>query len=45
VEVLEDREGFSRFYDIVYDYLAWFGGHICISGVDEKLYARYRLNN
>lgn len=45
VEILEDREGFSRFYDFVYGHLEQFGGSICISGVDEKLYARYRLNN
>jgi len=45
VEVLEDREGFSRFYDSVYNHLENFGGSVCISGVDEKLFIKYRLDN
>jgi len=44
VETLEDSAGFARFYDYLYEHLSQHGGSICISGVDERLYAKYRPN-
>jgi DNA-binding XRE family transcriptional regulator len=44
VEIFEDTAGFTRFYDIVYTHLRDNGGTVCVSGVDESLYSKYRLN-
>ena len=44
VEVLSDTAGFARFYDFVYEEVRRDGGMICVSGVDEKLFSKYRLN-
>jgi transcriptional regulator with XRE-family HTH domain len=44
VEVLSDTAGFTRFYDYVYEEVRRHGGAICVSGVDEKLFSKYRLN-
>jgi len=44
VEILEGSAGFTRFYDFVYEHLNAHGGVVCISGVDELLFAKYRLN-
>lgn len=41
VEVLEGTPGFACFYDYVYEYLSEFGGDVCISGVQEKLFIKY----
>lgn len=41
VQTYRGVSGFSQFYNIVYDYLAQNGGEICISGVDEALFAKY----
>ncbi len=42
VEVLEGTSGFLRFYDHVYKYLSEYGGLVCVSGVNEKLYVKYQ---
>ena len=44
VEVLSDTAGFTRFYDFVYEEISRHGGIVCVSGVDEKLFSKYRLN-
>lgn len=44
VEVLVDTAGFTRFYDFVYEETSHNGGMVCVSGVDEKLFSKYRLN-
>lgn len=44
VEVLSDTEGFTRFYDFVYEEISRHGGMVCVSNVDERLFAKYRLN-
>lgn len=44
VEVLSDTSGFSRFYEYVYEEISRHGGMVCVSGVDEKLFSKYRLN-
>lgn len=41
VEVLEGTPGFARFYDYVYEYLSQYGGTVCVSGVNEKLFIKY----
>lgn len=41
VEVLEGTPGFARFYDYVYEHLSLYGGTVCISGVNEKLFIKY----
>jgi hypothetical protein len=42
VQVLQGSEDFRIFYDIVFDYLQHYGGTVCVSGVDEKLFAKYQ---
>lgn len=42
VQVLQGPEDFRAFYDIVYDHLKQNGGTVCVSGVDEKLFAKYQ---
>ena len=42
VQVLQGPEDFRAFYDIVYEHLKQHGGTVCVSGVDEKLFAKYQ---
>ncbi|MBI1207277.1 MAG: helix-turn-helix domain-containing protein [Azospirillum sp.] len=44
VEVLEGGAGFNAFYDFLYDHLNENGGTAYASGMDETLFAKYRLN-
>ncbi|MBI1273936.1 MAG: helix-turn-helix domain-containing protein [Alphaproteobacteria bacterium] len=44
IEVLENRDGFSRFYEILFEHLSEHGGDVCVSGVNERLFAKYRTN-
>ncbi len=44
VETYEGREGFTRFYEILDHELIQNGGDVCVSGVDEKLFSKYRNN-
>lgn len=44
IERLEGREGFTRFYEIMHEHLRNNGGDICVSGADERLFAKYRDN-
>lgn len=44
IETLEGREGFTRFYEIIHEYLRLSGGDVCVSGVDERLFTKYRDN-
>jgi transcriptional regulator with XRE-family HTH domain len=44
VDTLQDTHGFTRFFDIVYEHMRDHGGTICVSGVDERLFSKYRLN-
>ena len=43
-DVLEGASGFLKFYDIVYEHVRARGGNICVNGVDEKQFAKYRAN-
>lgn len=42
VSILQEYEGFRKFYDLIYDRLFHFGGLVCVSGVDEKLFVKYQ---
>ncbi|MDR3448819.1 MAG: helix-turn-helix transcriptional regulator [Alphaproteobacteria bacterium] len=42
IETLEGRTGFTKFYGLMREHVATHGGDICVSGVDEKLFAKYR---
>lgn len=42
VEVFTGRERFNEFTDLVYRHLCNHGGDVCISAVDETLFAKYR---
>jgi hypothetical protein len=42
LQVLQGPEDFQEFYDIVFDHLKKYGGTVCVSGVDEKLFAKYQ---
>lgn len=42
VEVLQGTTGFARFYEHVYEHLRQSGGSVCVSGVDESLFVKYR---
>ncbi len=42
VEVLEGTPGFLRFYDCVYEHLSAYGGKVCVSGVNERLFVKYQ---
>ena len=44
METFEGREGFTRFYEVLHEHLRAHGGDICVSGADEKLFAKYRDN-
>ena len=44
VQTFRGVSGFAQFYDIVYSHLSQHGGEMCISGVDEKLFAKYQKN-
>jgi transcriptional regulator with XRE-family HTH domain len=44
VDIFEGSEAFLAFYEIVYGYLKAYGGSVCISGVDENLFAKYQHN-
>jgi transcriptional regulator with XRE-family HTH domain len=44
LETFEGREGFTRFYEVMHEHLRAEGGDICVSGADEKLFAKYRDN-
>jgi DNA-binding XRE family transcriptional regulator len=40
--VLEGPAGFLKFNDTVFEHIRAHGGSICVSGVDEKRFAKYR---
>lgn len=40
--VLEGYAGFQKFNDMVFEYIHSYGGSICVSGVDERQFAKYR---
>jgi len=44
IQVFQGIEGFSEFYDLVFDYLRDNGGDVCIGGSDASLYTKYRAN-
>lgn len=44
IQVLEGSDGFLKFYEIVFSYISQHGGDICVSGVDERLFSKYRPN-
>jgi len=43
-ESLEGSSGFGRFYEMVFDHLSKHGGDVCVGGVNEKLFTKYRPN-
>ena len=42
IEVFKGRERFHDFTEFVFEHLNRFGGAVCISAVDEKLFRQYR---
>jgi transcriptional regulator with XRE-family HTH domain len=42
VEIFEGRERFDAFYDFLYEHLKLHGGEICLSAVDEGMFAKFR---
>lgn len=44
ITTFEGVRGFSEFYDFVYEYLKKYGGDVCVGGVDESLFSKYRQN-
>lgn len=42
IEVYEGAERFNDFTDFIYDHLKRHGGEVCISAVDEGLFAKFR---
>ena len=42
VEVFEGPERFEQFYTFMYDHLEMHGGEVCLSCVDEYLFAKHR---
>ena len=44
VQTFRGVSGFAQFYDIVYQHLSQHGGEVCVSGVDEALFAKYQKN-
>jgi transcriptional regulator with XRE-family HTH domain len=44
VQTFRGTDGFAQFYEIVYKHLSNFGGEVCISGVDERLFEKFQKN-
>jgi len=44
VQTFRGITGFAQFYETVYSHLSLHGGEVCISGVDEALFAKYQKN-
>lgn len=44
IEVFEGIDRFNEFSDFVYEYLKDFGGDVCISVTNERLFQKYRKN-
>jgi uncharacterized SAM-dependent methyltransferase len=44
IQTFEGRQGFSKFYETIHEHLRSGSGDICVSGVDERLFAKYREN-
>lgn len=44
METFEGREGFTKLYEIIHEHLLAHGGDVCVSGADERLFAKYRDN-
>jgi transcriptional regulator with XRE-family HTH domain len=42
VETFEGKDGFFSFYNFVYDHISNYGGDVCVTGVDEKLFVKYQ---
>lgn len=42
IEVFEGRDRFDEFYDFMYEHVKSKGGAVCVSGVDESLFAIHR---
>jgi transcriptional regulator with XRE-family HTH domain len=45
IEVYEGPERFDQFTEFLYEYLKRKGGEVCVSTVDERLFAKYRKNH
>lgn len=45
IEIFQGIERFDEFTDFLYDYLKRKGGDVCVSAVNEKLFAKYRKNH
>ena len=43
--VLENMNGFQKFSDMVIEHASTYGGNICVSGVDEKLFEKYLVSS
>ncbi|MBR0981262.1 helix-turn-helix transcriptional regulator [Bradyrhizobium diazoefficiens] len=44
VEIYEGAERFETFTNFVYEQIRTYGGHICLSVTDERLFSKYRTN-
>lgn len=42
IQVLQGPDDFRVFYDIVFEHVKQHGGTVCVSGVDERLFAKYQ---
>lgn len=42
VEVFQGEEDFRKLYDLIYAQASYYGGTICVSGVDEALFEKYQ---
>jgi transcriptional regulator with XRE-family HTH domain len=42
VEIYEGPERFDEFYNFIYEHLQQEGGDVCVSGVDERMFTKYR---
>lgn len=44
-EVYAGAERFNAFTDFVYEHMREFGGDVCVSAVDERLFSKYRKDH
>jgi transcriptional regulator with XRE-family HTH domain len=42
VEIFQGDEDFRKLYDLIYAQASYYGGTICVSGVDETLFERHQ---
>jgi transcriptional regulator with XRE-family HTH domain len=45
IEIFKGPERFEAFYDFLYEHLKTYGGDVCVSVTDERLFAKYRKDS